>query len=81
MLVLSRKKDEAIQIGGDIHIKVLEVNGSYVKLGISAPSDVGIVREEILETVKQENIASLATQKPKQESIPGFLKEKGKTGS
>lgn len=47
MLVLSRKTDESIQIGSDIEIKVLDIRGNRVRLGISAPSDVAIHRSEV----------------------------------
>jgi len=47
MLVLSRRVGEAITIGDDIHLTVLSMQGSTVRLGISAPRSVGIFREEI----------------------------------
>lgn len=47
MLVLSRKKEEAIVIGDDIRVTVLEVKGSRVSLGIKAPHDVAVHRLEI----------------------------------
>lgn len=48
MLVLSRKKEEAIRIGDDITIKVIAVKGGGVRLGIEAPRDISIVRSELL---------------------------------
>ena len=48
MLVLSRKKLETITIGDDIIVTVLEVRGDKVRLGISAPSDVPVHRQEVL---------------------------------
>ncbi len=47
MLILSRKLKESIRIGDDVVIHVLSVSGGRVKLGIEAPNDVGIVREEL----------------------------------
>lgn len=47
MLVLTRKKDDAIVIGGNIEVKVLQVSGNRIRLGISAPNDVSIVRSEL----------------------------------
>ena len=47
MLVLSRKVEEVIRIGDDIEIKVLEVLGNRVRVGITAPRDVVVHREEI----------------------------------
>ncbi len=55
MLALTRKKDEAIIIDGNIEIKILDVQGDKVKIGISAPKDVSIYREEIYNVVKQSN--------------------------
>ncbi len=47
MLVLSRKSGETIVIGDDIRITVLEIRGNSVKLGLSAPAEVSIRREEL----------------------------------
>lgn len=47
MLVLSRKWNEEIIIAGNIRIKVLEITGNRVRLGVSAPDDVPVLREEI----------------------------------
>ena len=47
MLVLSRKSGEALVIGNDITVTVLEVRGDRVKLGFTGPADVPIHREEI----------------------------------
>jgi carbon storage regulator len=55
MLVLTRKVGEEILIGDRINVKVIEISGSKVKLGIEAPADMRIYREEILERVRSEN--------------------------
>jgi carbon storage regulator len=47
MLVLSRKLDEAIVIDGNIRIKVLDIRGRHVRLGIEAPGQVPVFREEL----------------------------------
>ena len=54
MLVLSRRKDEAIVIGDNIRLMVLEVRGDKVRLGIDAPRDVPVHREEIAEAIARE---------------------------
>ncbi len=58
MLVLARKIDEAITIGEDIVVKVISIDKGVVKLGIDAPHSVTIVRNELLEDVKEANIAA-----------------------
>lgn len=58
MLVLARKLDEAIVLGDDITIKVISIDKGVVKLGIDAPKSVSILRSELLEDVKDANIAA-----------------------
>ncbi|MGY4688918.1 carbon storage regulator CsrA [Salibacterium sp. K-3] len=55
MLVLTRKPNESIQIGEDIEIKIIAIEGEQVKLGINAPSHVDIHRREIYLSIQQEN--------------------------
>ena len=47
MLVLTRKPDEAVLIGDDIEVRVLAVRGNSVRLGIAAPMELAVDREEI----------------------------------
>jgi len=54
MLVLSRLRDECIMIGDDIVITVVEIRGDKVRLGIQAPTEVPVHREEIYNAIKQE---------------------------
>lgn len=51
MLVLTRKKDESIVIAGNIRISVVSVDGNKVKIGIEAPRDVRIDRQEIHDAI------------------------------
>jgi carbon storage regulator len=53
MLVLSRKRDERIVIGDNIVITVVEVRGDKVRLGIEAPSEVPVHRQEVLDAMKR----------------------------
>ncbi len=53
MLVLRRKVGESIIVDGVISVSILAVEGERVKIGISAPSDVSIVREELIERVSE----------------------------
>ncbi len=55
MLVLSRHRDESIMIGDDIVITVVDIRGDKVRLGIQAPTNVPVHREEIYEAIKKEN--------------------------
>ncbi|MCG7313492.1 carbon storage regulator CsrA [Priestia flexa] len=55
MLVLTRKTNETIKIGEDIEVTVLSISGDQVKLGIKAPRDVEVHRQEIYEEIQLEN--------------------------
>ncbi len=54
MLVLSRKKDEKIIIGDNITLMVIEIRGDKVRLGIDAPKDVSVHREEVYDAIRRE---------------------------
>lgn len=62
MLVLSRKKEEKLQIGDQITITVLRVKGNTVQLGIEAPGNVRVLREEL--TKRQPNDFPTGTSAP-----------------
>lgn len=53
MLVLSRKRDEKIVINENIVITVVEIRGDKVRLGIEAPSDVSVHRQEVFEAIRR----------------------------
>ena len=55
MLVLSRKKDEKIVIGDSIKLMVIEIRGDKVRLGIEAPRDVSVHREEVYDAIRRES--------------------------
>ncbi|MCW3488760.1 carbon storage regulator CsrA [Dethiobacter alkaliphilus] len=74
MLVLTRKAGENLIIGNNILIKVLEVKGDTVKIGIEAPKEVAIHREEVHEAIKQANRAAALGAK-KMPSLPTPDKE------
>lgn len=59
MLVLTRKPGQIIRVGENITIEVISVNGEHVKIGISAPRDITILREEIYEIVQGQNKESV----------------------
>ncbi len=55
MLVLSRHRDESIMIGDDVIITIVDIRGDKVRLGIEAPNDVPVHRQEVYEAIKREN--------------------------
>ncbi len=55
MLVLTRKQDEAIRIGDDIVIKIVATDKNSVRIGIEAPKEMTILREELVQAVTEEN--------------------------
>lgn len=59
MLVLTRKKNESIMLGNDVRIIILEVNDNGVKIGIEAPKEVTILRGELYQAVKEENVMAI----------------------
>lgn len=63
MLVLSRKKNEQIIVGDQIVITVVEVRGDRVRLGIEAPQEIPIHRNEVLESIKAQQAAENAENK------------------
>lgn len=54
MLVLSRQRDESIIIGDNIVVTIVDIRGDKVRLGIQAPPEVSVHREEIYELIKKE---------------------------
>ncbi len=55
MLVLSRHRDESIMIGDDVVITIVDIRGDKVRLGIEAPNDIPVHRQEVYEAIKREN--------------------------
>jgi carbon storage regulator len=55
MLVLSRHRDESIMIGDDIVVTIVDIRGDKVRLGIEAPTDIPVHRQEVFEAIQREN--------------------------
>ncbi len=60
MLILSRKPGQSLVIDGKIRVKVLEVEGGRVRLGIDAPPEVEVHREEVFEMISDANVKAAA---------------------
>ncbi|MBR4833372.1 MAG: carbon storage regulator CsrA [Thermoguttaceae bacterium] len=58
MLVLSRYKDQSIYIGDDVVVTIVDVRGDRIRLGIEAPPNVPVHRQEIYEAIQRENAAA-----------------------
>lgn len=58
MLILSRKIDEKIKIGDNITLTLIEVRGDQVKIGIEAPKNVKVFRQEVFDAIQNENKAA-----------------------
>jgi len=78
MLVLTRKSGEAIQIGDDIAITVVEIKGNQIRLGIKAPLDIPVYRRELYEKIKEENIMSAKLSVDDFKNIKETIEQDGK---
>ncbi len=58
MLILTRKIGESIVIGDDIVIKVVETGKNSIRIGIDAPREITVLRQEVYESIQRENILS-----------------------
>lgn len=56
MLVLSRQRDESIIIGDNVSVTIVDIRGDKVRLGIQAPAEVTVHRQEVYEAIQRENI-------------------------
>lgn len=74
MLILTRKIGESITIGdGSIKVSVVEVKGRQVRLGITAPDDTPIHREEIFQKIKESNEMAVSASAADLDAIDGLL--------
>lgn len=76
MLILTRKLGECITIGDEIRVSVLGIRGRQVRLGIEAPSNVVVHREEIYVKIQEENRKALKTIKGDLINMVNVLKDK-----
>lgn len=70
MLILSRKTNESIVIDGRIRVKIVRVEGEVVKLGVDAPPDVPVHRQEVYEEIQRNNREALTQGRPALPRLP-----------
>lgn len=56
MLILTRRVGESLMIGDKVNVTVLGIKGNQVRIGVNAPKDVSVHREEIYQRIQQENL-------------------------
>jgi carbon storage regulator len=71
MLILTRKLGETIRIGNEIKVTVLGAKGKQIRIGIEAPAEVAVHREEIYQVIREQNI--LAAETGHDDAIGGSL--------
>ena len=76
MLMIRRRSNESVLLGDDIEIQVLEIAGNRVKLGISAPREMLVLRKELRQTEELNREASQAAAAPHILSIANLLKSR-----
>ena len=64
MLVLSRQRDQSIIIGDNIVITVVDVRGDKVRLGIDAPKEISVHRQEVYDAIQRENLRAANLDEP-----------------
>ncbi|MDP9750555.1 MULTISPECIES: carbon storage regulator CsrA [Thermoanaerobacter] len=74
MLILTRKVGQAIIIGEDIEIKILEIEDGQIKLGITAPKNISVLRKELVE-IKDENLKAATVDKEALSQLENFIKK------
>lgn len=80
MLILTRKANEGILVGDDIKITVVSIEGGRVKLGITAPRNISVIREEVVDAVKKENMSAGKTDTLNVDDLSAIASLIGKKG-
>lgn len=65
MLILSRKINESVVIDGQITVKIVRIDGDHVRLGIQAPADVPVHRQEVYDEIQRNNREAIHQVRPK----------------
>jgi len=72
MLILSRRPGESITIGDNIVVTVVSITGNQIRLGISAPREVRVLRDEIFKAIREENRAAATAHDQKRRMEDAF---------
>lgn len=70
MLVLSRHRDESIIIGDDIVITIVDIRGDKVRLGIAAPNEIPVHRQEVYDAIQKEREIASNDSETQEPSVP-----------
>ncbi len=62
MLILTRRVGESLMIGDDVNVTVLGIKGNQVRIGVDAPKEIAVHREEIYQRIQQENSGDVTSQ-------------------
>ena len=76
MLILTRKIGEGIILGDDIRIAILEIRGKQIRIGIEAPADVVVLREEIYQRIQEENLQAAGVRDVDLKELANIWKQK-----
>jgi len=76
LLILTRKIGEGIILGDDIRIAILEIRGKQIRIGIEAPANVVVLREEIYQRIQEENLQAAGVRDVDLKEIAKIWKQK-----
>ena len=68
MLVLSRQRDESIIIGDNIKITIVDIRGDKIRIGIEAPAEIAVHRQEVYEAIQRDKLAAEVSQNSSQDA-------------
>jgi carbon storage regulator len=81
MLILTRRINETLNIGDDVQVTVLGIKGNQVRIGINAPRDVPVHREEIYQRIKREERMNAGGGDGEEESSDGYSSDHDHRGA